>query len=183
MVTADIVYKHNSAKLAQKDPFDLNSIEILKKKDKVNYYAGIVSTFILKILQAHPGFNEVRYLTGEDYTIGSYFFNGRENPSAEEYYSSKDSEKFKKGDSVVKTDDANIASKVGSLFDILKEIESHDCVDVPVTKPHIEDIYCNIVSDILSFTYVRPSDSLPYFIFEFHHPEERKRVVKRVKRI
>ena len=170
----------NSKELARRDPFDLNSIEMLEKHDKVNYYAGIVSCLVLKVLEAHPGFKEVRYMSCGDFTLGNYFFDGREAPLVTEYAASQDSEKFKKGDTVIETKDSLIDTKMKDLFDILKEIEDNDYSEISVPEIDPREVYCNVVGEILSFTYVRPEDSAPYFVFEFYHPKEKKTVAKKL---
>lgn len=171
--------KYNSTGIAQKDPLALSRFRSLDSYDMVDYYTGIVSCFEEKIMQATQGFNRLGYQSCGTFALAKYYFDGKSYPDAKAYSANKDSERFKKGDSVFVTSRKDLAEKIKALHNLMKELESSSYRDLEtVPEFNTGDVYCNVVSDISGFTFVRPKGSAPFFVFDFYPPKERERIIR-----
>ena len=172
--------KYNTKNLAAKDPFNLNSINLISGIDKIEYYSGIISSCILKIMEATEGFDQVSYNPCGSFVVGRYYFNKDKTFSLKEYFAGEDSERFHKGDNIIVTSNVILEQKVKYLFDIFREIEDNNWIDTNLPKFDFDEIHLNIVTDISSLSYFRPRETKPFFVFDYYHPDERKQVIRKM---
>ena len=168
----------NSTNLAKKDPFSLDSIDLIKNHDKINYYSGIISCCLLKILESSNGFDKVSYQPCGEFVVGRYFFNKDSDFTLKEYAAYKDCDRFHKGDIITLTQDYDLDQKVKNIFNVFKEIEQNNWKTIQLPNVDPKEVYLNIVSDISSFSYIKPINNIPFFIFDFYHPDEKKTIIK-----
>lgn len=183
MVTSNLQFRCSSGTFYQKDVFEIIDLGITP--DPETYYTFVISEFLNMLLKSLPGFSRYNQEGFSQVGRNSYFFNDDKYPEAVVYtvvedYKDRFKRVHKKGEIFVELKTPGLYTNVKSLMDILNEIENNDWdeiseeKDFPKGSPDLK-----LTGDLIDFYYFRSEKDRDYFIFEFHGPEKRKKVVKK----
>lgn len=184
MVAKILKNQYNAAELAEKDPFDIAGIEVLAKYDRTKYYLSIVSSVACNALINSEGFSDVTMQNFGGIGVAEYFYNNEEDPRVKQWSATKDasSKKLKKGDICFDiSGDDSLDAKIKMIFGIFREIENHDYEPVNESEVSDSDLVLESKGEVIDFSFYEPGTGEKYFVFEFKHPRESKKVVKKLR--
>jgi hypothetical protein len=114
--------------------------------------------------------------------VSKYYYTGEEEPRIKMWTAGEelDSERFEHGDIHIETSDSQINAEIDNLFDIFDEIKNYDCscADESII-PNSEPVF-EFEGEVIKFLYFKSESGNRYFVFEYAHPKESKKVVKKL---
>ncbi len=164
------ILEYDALPLAERDPFEIGELGILRQFDIGRYYGSIVNSMIHTTLIGQDNYTnselgvESRYFFGES-VLGARLITGNSELSD-----------IMPGSNRVLIEPSRklIIGSIGDLFDSFDRIkDASELVDGEFG----EDWSTDLRTDLIDYQF---SDSGNYFRFNFHHPDEQRIVSRRL---